>query len=610
MGDVSRLPSPRRWRRAAIAVLVGLLASASEARADEPALPVAPLTYSPYERATIDAAMQKLAGSVETSPEGMELEDIAVVSLDVFEKRDPLPGFAIPIANFFHATTRSYVIEREVLLARGDRYQQALVDETARNLRGLPQLSLVLCVPLVGSAPGKVRLLVITKDVWSLRLNSNFRFADGRLQYLLLQPAEENLLGTHQQILGNFVLDPATIALGGQYAIPRIAGSRIALSAGASVVLNRGTGQAEGSYGSFTYSQPLYSTRTEWAWSGHIGWDEEIIRRFVGGQFTSFDPSSNLCQPVAAATPESVDPTRCQYRSDVLSGDYSLTRSFGTRFKHNLSLGIGASRKVYRTDTDFNAAQQAQFLQAFVPVSDTKIGPYVYYHDYESRYLDVLDFEILGLQENPHMGHDFSVKLSPVSTAFNSSRNLFEVAASASYALPLGDGLFYFGASTDVEITRSELPDAEVDLHLRVATPRFGIGRLVFDSVLTDRMRNYLNAKSYLGGDTRLRGYPTQQFVGNDLFATNLEYRSRPFELLSVQIGGAAFFDTGDAFDSFDKIVLKHSVGVGLRAGFPQLQRSVLRVDWGFPLTLIKGSEPSKSFPGDVVVTFDQAFPY
>ncbi len=134
------------------------------------------------------------------------------------------------------------------------------------------------------------------------------------------------------------------------------------------------------------------------------------------------------------------------------------------------------------------------------------------------------------------------------------------------------------------------------------------MGRLVFDTRVLDRYKDYLNALTSLGGDTRLRGYPSAAFIGKDYFAANLEYRSRPFELLSVDFGGALFFDTGDAFDDFSKVRLKHSVGLGARIEFPQLQRTVMRIDWGFPLTTGPGL-PSKPWPGDVSVTFSQAFP-
>ena len=36
-------------------------------------------------------------------------------------------------------------------------------------------------------------MLVVTRDVWSLRLNSDFRFEGGRLRWLRLEPSENNL---------------------------------------------------------------------------------------------------------------------------------------------------------------------------------------------------------------------------------------------------------------------------------------------------------------------------------------------------------------------------------------------------------------------------------
>jgi outer membrane translocation and assembly module TamA len=81
-----------------------------------------------------------------------------------------------------------------------------------------------------------------------------------------------------------------------------------------------------------------------------------------------------------------------------------------------------------------------------------------------------------------------------------------------------------------------------------------------------------------------LRGYPSRALVGKDMVATNLEYRSRPVEIASIQFGAAAFYDVGDAFDGFDHMDPKHAVGFGLRAVFPQIERAVLRFDVGFPV--------------------------
>ena len=100
--------------------------------------------------------------------------------LDVFESRDLLPTWL----NVFHVTTRSSVIRGEILFPEGAPYSVPLVDDTIRNLRrlpGVPQLSMVLAVAVAGSAPDRVVLVVITKDVWSLRLNWSMVLTPGGL---------------------------------------------------------------------------------------------------------------------------------------------------------------------------------------------------------------------------------------------------------------------------------------------------------------------------------------------------------------------------------------------------------------------------------------------
>jgi len=593
---------------AAVVVLATL--APSPAHADPPEPPAAHLdANSPYERQAIDQAVARLKGVVDLRPQGKILEGVDVVSLEVFERRDPMPAIVTPLANWFHVTTRKHVIEREVLLVVGERWDQGLVDETARNLRGLAQLSLVLCVPIRGGAPDRVRLLVITKDVWSLRLNTNFRFSDGRLQTLLLQPSEENLFGLHQSILGNFAMDSAAITAGGSYVLPRLAGSRINASASANAIVNRETGKAEGSYGSLGYGQPLYSTRAKWAWGASLSWDYAIVRRFIAGLATDFNPATGLCSVAAGPTPGlAASARRCQYRRDVLSGNYAVKRSFGSEYKHNLSVGFAASRKEYSTlgRSALTPTQEQAFQQALVPVSDVVIAPYVEYNDYENRFVDILDADTLGLTESYQRGHDVTLRVTPATTALHSSRNFIAVYASATYTQPIGDGLARASITSDTELTAHGVPDGSILVGLRVLTPRFGHGRLLFAAQMLDRYNNYLNVRNTLGGDGRLRGYPAAMFIGKDYVVANLEYRSDPVEIQAVQAGFVLFVDAGDAFDTFDQMHLKQSTGFGLRLVFPQLERSVMRVDAGFPLTL--GVLKASQYHGDVVVTFGQAF--
>ena len=83
--------------------------------------------------------------------------------------------------------------------------------------------------------------------------------------------------------------------------------------------------------------------------------------------------------------------------------------------------------------------------------------------------------------------------------------------------------------------------------------------------------------------------------------------------MTTLQLGGALFYDSGDAFDGFSNLHLKHSVGVGMRLLIPQLDRTVFRVDWGVPLEPPgqDASTPQRRFrtlPGALFFTFGQAF--
>lgn len=218
-------------RRLALTAALALLVLTAPARAED-------ASYSDYEQETIDDAVGRLGARIDESPDGKRIESVEIVTLDVIEKRDPIPGFF----NVFHITSRPWIIRRELLFKSGQRYDRRRVEESARNLRGLRQLSLVLVVPLVGSDDSSVRVLVITKDVWSLRLNTDFQYVDGKLTRLLLQPAEENVLGTHTMVGGLFVLEPATYSLGAQFIDRRVAGSRIQGTISGNVIFNRSTG--------------------------------------------------------------------------------------------------------------------------------------------------------------------------------------------------------------------------------------------------------------------------------------------------------------------------------------------------------------------------------
>jgi hypothetical protein len=606
-----RTPAPPVARLTLLAALAGgALAGFPAVAAAQTAPPAAQRLheYSTYEQETIAEVLQARHLVEAKAPEGKLIERVDIVPLDVFEERDPLPRWL----NVFHVTTRESVVRHEVLLREGGRYQQALVDDTIRNLRrlpGVPQISAVLVVAAAGSAPDRIVLVVITKDVWSLRLNWDVQATSGGLDYLVLQPAETNFLGTHQILGGVFWLQPLSYTLGAAYTVPRLGDSRIAMQTNANVVVNRQTGSAEGSYGSLVAGEPLFSGSTEWAWDSTVAWQDIVNRRYVNAQLGYFaDAATNqTCTP-----PGYQGCLPFEWRQGAYVANYELTRSYGWDYNHDFTLAAGINRAVYRLPTPpagVTARTVADFTSAYLPVSDTRVGPSLQYHTYEMRFVRVVDFDTLALQEDYRLGHDVVLRVYPSFKAIGSSRDVVGFYGAAQYTWALRDGLFRVAFQSTTEPEASRIADASIQPTAHLVTPTVaGLGRIVVDGTMLWRWRNYLNQTELLGGDTRLRGYPTSFFVGADVMSYNVELRTPPVEVLSMEAAAVFFYDVGDAFTGFSQFIPYQSVGFGIRTLFPWLDRTVFQADIGFPMERPLDPSTGASIPPySFILSFGQA---
>lgn len=606
-------PLPRLIR--ALGLLVTLWSAAVSAQTAAPTQ----RKLSQYEQESVQIALRRVKGEIEPSPEGKRVESIEMVRLDMIDDRDFLPNFL----NFFHYTTRRYVIEREILLEKGRPFALAIADETERNLRALPQFTVVLVVPMKGHTPDTVRVVVITKDVLSLRLDSEPRFVNGKLDQLVLRPSEQNVLGTHHVVSGLVSFNTHSYSLGGSLYFPRIAGSRINAAIGGGGTFNCDTGTAEGHFGSLSVGQPLYSTRTKWAWSTGLSWVRSVERPTTAGEWIcsggterpSYSPNS-----VGSDTWTGV-PDR--YIANSQSANSTVTRSFGVYNKYNVAFGLEARRvsstvgalkpeEVYFAQSEHDAngeyvdanndgrvdlaprvsadpsGDQAIALENYrrrLETSDTRISPFVELRTFQNRFLRLLNYEFLGMQEDQYLGHFASLRLYPSLEAWGSTRNLFGVVSSIGYTWPVDNGFVRTSAASRIEFAAPNQSDASFDVALRFVTPDPGFGRMVFATQAVRRVLNYTNSHTYLGGLGRLRGYRPNAFYGWHHLIGNAEYRTPPVQVLSVLIGGALFYDLGDAFYMTSRMRLKSGAGGGLRLGFPQLQSTVFRIDAGFPLT-------------------------
>ncbi len=623
----------------ALCTLFALTTVGTSARAEDlappaaaPPPPTSNMELSSYEQETLRLGLAKFEEVIEPAAEGKPIERIDVVSLDVFEDRDVMPKAAEErpwakktlttsrnIANSIHWTSRDFTIRREVLFSTGEPFKKILAEETARNLRSLSQLSAVVIVPVKSkTSPDKVRVLVITKDVWSLRLNWNLAFGNGKISQLTFQPQERNVLGLHHTASTLFDLLPLSYTLGVGYSVPRFGTTRIGAGTSASLVMNRETGKPEGAGLGASVGQPLFSAQTEWAWSVSASYANAVTRRYVNGELGVF---------LDRSAPKGAAGVPFEYRSQGTTESAGITRSFGWENKFDITFGAGISTSAYNTVDDlsrFDPASVAGFLQR-VPVGETRVGPAVTFQAYTTRFHAMHDFASLALEEDYRLGHNVILKLYRANKELGSTRDVAGSSGAMQYTVPLGDGIARGSvegfAEQDMTPGQERIRDAAMSASLKLVTPRIRFGRFVFDSTVTDRERNYLNATSYLGGSGRLRGYPTSYYFGKDFYVSNLEFRSRPISLLTAQVGGVLFHDMGDAFTDFDTVSFKHSVGGGVRVLFPELDRAVFRLDIAVPLNRpnpgardYSACQPAgvacKIDPVSYFVTFGQAFDF
>ncbi len=522
-------------------------------------------------------------------PAGKRIDSVQVVRLPVFDDDDPVPDFV----NIFHAQTREPVIRRELLFKPGDVYDAERVQETIRNLQLLPQFGVVVVTTLKGREPGHVRVVVIVRDVWSLRLNYQFQGTAKSINYLFVNLSEDNLAGTRTRLGGIFTLQPDRYSLGALAVHPRVLGSKVDVFALGRVFVNVDSGKTEGSAGTLSVYRDLIALSDKWAFLAGAGWDIEQTRFYSDGRLL-----------------RSVEGIPLAYHTAIVRGGAEVTRSYGERLKFNLSWGFELIRRDYEATRGPGVSAQdfASFVREELPVSDTRLSPFFLIEHKTARYLATRDVETLSLQESFSLGQLAALRVYPALRGAGSSRDLLGSAAWLGYTWPLDNGLVRVVGNSSIEEADRARHQASAQAAFRFVSPRLGFARVVADSALVSTYHNYLNRKLALGGDSRPRGYVSAIFRGASGFAASLELRTFAVNILSARVGGVAFYDVGGTGERVKEIKLHQSIGAGVRILFPQVNRQCFRIDWAAPLTPGRARIPDRPLPGGVFFTFGQAF--
>lgn len=601
----------------------------------------------PLEREAAEAALAARGLQLDPAPDGKRVGTVTVVNLDVFQPSD---GGLLLWLNHFHRTTREDHIRRESLLQPGMVYDPLLVEETMRNLRNRapydaadpPVTSIVAMVPVQSSSPGTVDLMIVTRDVWSLRLNSDFN-ADVlslNLPTLSASLSENNLFGWRKLVALTLVMNQGEIWLGPNYFDPNVLGTRLRLTAAVYEIWARKIGQlaagpSEGSASLLRLEYPFYALAQRWGGFVQGSYTSSVQRdissngddpnptlaRYYtppgGGPGQCILPSSAPNNPFASLTAD------CDWRlrsGGVTSG---FTRSFpGTALIQRLTAGheLGLNRLSFLPDFPQDAQTRARFAADFFGPSERTSLVYLQYDAFTPRYRTYRNLDSYDLGEDQRLGPWLTLKLGRASTLLGSDQDFFLGRAEAHVNLALGDGFQSIGAAWESRITGDGLLDELVTGNLYAATPVLGHAvRVVAAGTVALVDHNRHRSRSYVGGLEGLRGYPVNFFYGFDSYLAHLELRSLAFALASLRVGGLLFADAGDAADRMSSdagtgqpgLALYGDAGLGVRVLVPQLNAEVLRCDWGIPL---RDYAPggilvySAGLPGRLYCGFHQAF--
>lgn len=546
-----------------------------------------------------------------SAAEGRTIEEIIVETEEVFTDEDPWPN----LFNIFHVTSKDYVIAREVLLQPGDAYVHARINESERNLRalGAALLSVALVIPVEGSAPDQVKLLVVAKDIWSLRLSWNALFVGDTLTFLAMSLNETNLFGLHKQVALTTLLEQDTFSVGERYLDPRLLGSRLQLGEEVSVKFNRETGVVEGYEGAVSFGRPLFSLSTKWGWNLSASGVTEIGRFYEGRQVRRYDNPD---------TEAIVEELPYHWRTRVGSLATSVTRSFGLDIKQNVTLGYRLSFQEFEWGErdsqleDADPVTVASFEERVLPRTETISGPTASYQVFMADFVVLRNFETFALAEDFRLGPSLAVSASHSEPQLGSTFRFQRMSGSLIYRWLFGDkednpsrkgDLLAASVGYETRYQESEFQDNETTFAIRNYTPVFWHGRVATRVLMIHRFRDRSNQQTTLGGGTGLRGYPSGAFLGRSLTRGNLEWRTLPIELYTFQLGLVAFYDVGGVADdsSLSDLALYHGVGIGGRVVNPTTDKVVMRFDYGFPLNPPAGIGV---FPGSFEFGFEQAF--
>ena len=560
-------------------------------------------TLGSLERASLLRAIAARGYEVDPSPWGKVIGKVHVYNEDVFAEKSRL----LQLLNFFHVTTKESVLRKEVIVQPGELWDQERIQETARRLRDPLFSSVIVVVPVTSAEAGKVEVLVVTRDIWSLRLNTQYTVQENELTDLAMSLSENNFLGRRLVVALAVTMDQGKIETGPLIIDKNFLGEHLELRTRVNAIVNRsalfdGDIESEGSSSTVSLRKSLWQLSSKWGGGVNFTHRYSIERRFEGTRLRQVGcPLGSACvlldRQTAEMTPDD-EKLPFIYRQRRWSVTASAVRQWGTKVKHQVSFGHSLDSTKPRLLEGFAGAveQRDPFIQRVLPPSEVDSAPFVSYAMFTPRYRTRRNVGTYDLAEDLRLGPDLEASYGVGLELLGSDANFQRGGIGGGYTLPIArDGSIRVGVAYSTRHQDGEFRDNGASIAMRLVTPTLRYARIVMESTLGTRWDERRPGFFTIGSDNGLRGYGINQFFGERVFGTQIEARSIPNSLWVLRLGAVAFYEVGGAANTLKGLQLHQDTGFGFRILLPQTSRELFRFDLAFPLDGAEAGRPKFS---------------
>ena len=538
-------------RSALAACIVALLASRGALGQDE--APHVPPGWS-------DPLRQERPADVPTDAEleqqGALVGEIEFDAHDVFDPENPKErNWFFRTANTLHIVTRDQVLRRLLLFREGDRYSGQALAESERLLRQAGYL-FDACVVPVAYEDGRVRVRVVTRDVWTLQVGVSIGRSGGE-NATSFGVADSNLLGLGKEATFERSDDVDRTSVLYRYRDPNVGGTRWRLLLGYQ-------DNSDGFQRQFSFDRPFFSLSTRWS---------------AGAGLLNFD------------------------RVDSLYTLGEIRDSF-RHLEENYGVGAGFSRGITRGATRRWSAglswesDRFDVAPGFAPSPEQPedrelVFPWIGYEHISDAYERVRNLDRIERTEDLNFGFEGGVQLGYSSRSFGADRDQAILSLTGQTGIiPKRGKVLFVGGHASGRFGRGGGENVLAGLSTRYDMRV--LGRHDFHVAVAVDAADELDGEEQLllGGDNGLRGYPLRYQEGDRRYLVTLEQRFyTPWQILRLfNLGGAIFLDAGAAWfagprGDATELGLLRDVGFGLRVASARSKRgSMVHLDVAFPL--------------------------